>query len=1045
VAAELSTGKTSSPIDFNFQIRPLLSDRCFKCHGPDEKSRKAKLRLDTPEGAYALLDKEAGTHAIVPGQPGKSEVIRRITTTDPDDHMPPAKSNLRLNEDEITLILRWIEQGAEYKPHWSFIPIGRVAIPRPKALADGKQWSTNAIDQFVLERLQAEKLQPTAEASKETLIRRASLDLTGLPPSPSETEAFVQDASPDSWAKLGDRLLASPAYGERMANDWLDLARYADTYGYQADVERDLSAWRTWVIGAFNKNLSYDKFILWQVAGDMLPDSTDEQKLATAFNRLHRQTNEGGSIEEEFRVEYVSDRLHTMGTAFLGLTLECCRCHDHKFDPIKQKDYYRLSAFFNNIDESGLYSHFTHATPSPTLLLYPDAAKKKHQDLKQQIAAKEKDLAQLASSKRSLATASSLNEIDLLPQPIAAFDFENVADGKAPNSVGTNQAKLIDGPQIVEGKFGKALKFSGENSMVCKGIGDFKRVDAFSFSLWLKPTEKQDRAVVFHRSRSWTDSGSRGYELLLEQGRPNFALIHFWPGNALCVRAREALPLDSWTHLTVTYDGSSHASGLTLFANGKPMEIEVVRDNLYKDILHRSQWGDADVGNIDLTLAARFRDSGFKNGLIDEFKVFDRCLTPLEVVAVAKGSRVALDDLKGLKSEAALTFYLQRQDSEFQAALAELKKLRLAENDFVNDIPEIMVMKEMPIRRPTFVLKRGAYDAPGDAVEPGTPESIFPFPSNLPKNRLGFAQWLVDPRHPLTARVAVNRIWALHFGRGLVATPEDFGSQGQLPTHPALLDWLASTFIESGWDVKAMHKLILASATYRQSSVGPPDVLAADPDNRLLARGPKHRLSAEQIRDSALAVSGLLSPKLGGPSVKPYQPAGLWEESGTGKSYQQDKGENLYRRSLYTFWRRTAPPPSMLTFDAPSREVCTARRQVTSTPLQALTLLNDPQFAEAGRVLAERVLTEHGEDIDAAIETTFRSILGRRPLPREREILRQLYDEQLQLFSDDSQAAEKYLAAGDRPRDKNLPAPKLAAAAVLASALMNHDEFVMIR
>ncbi|MEP6664449.1 MAG: DUF1553 domain-containing protein, partial [Verrucomicrobiota bacterium] len=619
-----------------------------------------------------------------------------------------------------------------------------------------------------------------------------------------------------------------------------------------------------------------------------------------------------------------------------------------------------------NIDESGLYSYFTHATPTPTLLLYGEGQKAKHAELKKQISAQEMKLAQIKKEARksfeqsprssrgdeahfnsesatqnpeknqSLVTSAATNTI--------LFSFDKIAENKTSNSFGTNFATLSESPKQVEGRIGKALKFDGESSVVMNGVGNFKRTDPFSFSLWIEPTEKQERAVVFHHSRSWTDAGSRGYELLLENGKPQFALIHFWPGNAIAIKAKDSLPLNEWTHLTVTYDGSSRASGLKLFRNGDPAETEIVHDNLSKDILYRAEWGDADVGNISLTLAARFRDSGFKNGSIDEFQIFDRELTAEE----ARLNRSSRGDEAHFNSELGTRNAENNQSLVTSAAtnLLELKKLRDAENNFVNDIPEIMVMRESPTRRQTYLLKRGAYDARGEPVEPGTPEGIFPFPKNYPQNRLGLARWLVDPKNPLTARVVVNRIWKMHFGRGIVATPEDFGSQGQLPTHPDLLDWLANHFIESGWDVKKLHKLIVTSATYRQSSVAPAELLAADPENRLLARGPKQRLPAEEIRDEALAVSGLLSSKLGGPSVKPYQPAGLWEQSGTGKSYTQDTGEGLYRRSLYTFRRRTSPPPSMLIFDATSHEVCTAKRETTTTPLQALVLLNDPQFIE---------------------------------------------------------------------------------------------------
>ncbi|PWU11281.1 MAG: hypothetical protein C5B50_23555, partial [Verrucomicrobia bacterium] len=626
------------------------------------------------------------------------------------------------------------------------------------------------------------------------------------------------------------------------------------------------------------------------------------------------------------------------------------------------------------------------------------------------------------------------------PQPAAWFAFDTVTNNSSPDSINTNRsAALEDGPVQVEGKVGRALKFSGDNSVVCKGAGAFNRTTPFSFALWLRPTEKQDRAVVFHRSRAWTDSGSRGYELVLEDGRPAFSLIHFWPGNALQVRAKTSLPLNQWSHLGVTYDGSSRAGGLRLFLNGEPMPSEVVRDHLFKDILHRDQWGDMEAKSIELTLAARFRDSGFKNGLLDEFQIFDRCLTPWEVKLLAG---VASDT----PDRAALfAWYVQQVDVPFRTVSAELKTLREQENDLINDVPEIAIMTEMSPRRPTFVLKRGAYDARGEQVEPGAPEKIFPFSDNLPPNRLGLARWLVDRRNPLTARVAVNRVWRSHFGRGLVETEEDFGTQGRLPAYPQLLDWLAGRFMDGGWDLKALHKLIVMSATYRQSSRASPELLAKDPDNHLLARGPKHRLRAEEIRDHALAVSGLLSPRIGGPSARPYQPEGLWEESGTGKHYVQDTGEGLYRRSLYTFWRRTAPPPSMRIFDAPSREVCTARRETTATPLQALVLLNDPQFVEAGRVLAEQLIHRCGEDAASCIERGFRLSTGRQPSPAELAVLQRLYQEQLRLFQNDPKSAHEYLKTGQRASDSSLPVPQLAATAVVAGALMNLDEFVTLR
>ncbi len=1034
-------------VDFNFHIRPLLSDRCFKCHGPDEKSRKAGLRLDTLAGSRAVLDKKTGLRAIAPGKPEKSEVWRRIVTTDADNLMPPPNSHLSLNAEDIALIKKWIEQGAEYQPHWAFMPVKKVPVPKVNS-----DWPRNPIDRFVLDKLTQKNLPPAPEADKPTLLRRLALGLTGLPPSVEEIKAFLEDDAPDAYDKAVDRLLASPSYGERMANDWMDLARFADTYGYQNDVERDMSPWRDWVIRAFNQNLPYDQFVHWQLAGDLLRDATDEQTLATAFNRLHRMTNEGGSIEEEFRAENVADRVHTFGTAFLGLTLECARCHDHKYDPVSQRDYYSLFAFFNNIDESGLYSHFTRATPTPTLLRYAEGQKEKHAALKHAIAEQEAELKRMekAARKRFEQRVKSGAAIHAA-SPSASFSFEEIKGNKTPDRARKHDATLAEAPQPTAGVHGQALRFNGENSVVFSGLGEFKRSDPFSFALWLKPGEPQERAVVFHRSRAWTDSGSRGYELLLDQGRPWFALVHFWPGNAIAIRARKAVSLNEWTHVAVTYDGSSRADGLRLYINGEAAACDVIRDHLYKDFVHRSEWGDSDVNNTPLTVGARFRDSGFKGGSVDEFQIFDAALTPFEArqlagatVGKAAASRKA-NRIAPLAHQDTFAAWLNRDDTAYRTALNELKKRREAENQFANDIPEIMVMKELSVRRPTFVLKRGAYDAPGDAVEPGAPESVFSFSSNLPQNRLGLARWTTDPRNPLTARVAVNRLWKLHFGRGLVGTPEDFGSQGELPTHPELLDWLAREFVNNGWDIKALHRLIVTSAAYRQSSVASAELLALDPDNRLLARGPKQRLTAEQARDAALAASGLLARQVGGPSVKPYQPAGLWEQSGLHVKYTQDTGDKLYRRSLYTFWRRTSPPPTMLTFDATAREVCTAKREATSTPLQALVLMNDPQFVEAARVLAERVMKRHGKNTDMLLEDAFLAVLNRPALPQERVLARQLFEEQLAYFSKSKGASEQFLATGEFPRDKKLPLHRHAALAATVSVLMNHDEFILVR
>jgi hypothetical protein len=682
--------------------------------------------------------------------------------------------------------------------------------------------------------------------------------------------------------------------------------------------------------------------------------------------------------------------------------------------------------------------------------------------LKLQFLMAEERLAQLRlAAQPAFAAWQKTNGTIQPPAPIAHFSFDTVSSNTTPDRVNpTNFAKLVDGPALVAapelGAPGPAparsgsgpqpagsetgapanyaMLFNGDNELDCPTVPEFKRSDAFSFSLWLKPAQHHDRAVILHQSRAAADAGSRGFELRLDQGKPVFALVHFWPGNAVAIRATRAVPTNAWSHVAITYDGSSRASGMAIYLNGRRLETEVVRDNLYKDIVHRAEWGDMLVGKVKLALAGRFRDNGFKDGLIDELQVFDVCLTDAEIAGVATG-----------KATATLDYFLARQHVPYRATLAELNKLRAQENQLLNDVPEIMVMQELPEPRPAHLLDRGAYDAPKEVVQRDTPASILPFPADQPRDRLGLARWLVNRQNPLTARVVVNRVWRMHFGRGLVTSQENFGSQGALPSHPELLDWLAGWFMDNGWDLKALHRLIVTTDAYQRSSEASALALERDPENKWLARGPKQRLLAEQIRDHALAASGLLNRTLGGPSVKTYQPAGLWEESGTGKKYVQDTGDKLHRRSLYTFWKRTAPPPSMLTFDATSREVCTAKRETTTTPLQALVLLNDPQFVEAARALGERLLKQHPTDLDARIRETFRALTARLPDDAERDILRQLFAEQRSRFAAAPETAEKLLSVGESPWDKTLPRADFAATTVLVSAVMNLDEFVVKR
>ena len=991
-----------SEIDFNLQIRPILSDKCFFCHGPDAGNREADLRLDVEDAAK--------DYAIVPGSPDDSEVMARITSDDPDERMPPVKSNLSLSADEIRTLHQWIEQGAKWNDHWSFVPLGKTVVPD----VGDSAWPVNEIDRFVLSRLMRAKLEPSTRARKEKLIRRVTFDLTGLPPTLAEIDAFLSDESRDAYERLVNRLLQSDRFGEHMASSWLDVARYSDTYGYQVDRDRFVWPWRDWVVRAFNRNLPYDQFITDQLAGDLLPNATDDQILATTFNRLHPQKVEGGSTPEEFRIEYVADRTQTFGTAFLGLAFECARCHDHKYDPILQKEYYQLSAFFDNIDEAGLYSFFTSAVPTPTLLLTDDATKIKVAGVEKRIAAVEAKLAELERTARSLRAAELSKRVEdehagSAPNGrIAHLDFESAV--RAPN-------------ESVEGRFGEAVKLTGDHGIGTK-VGNFRRFEPFSVALWMNTPDEKKRAVVFHRSRAWTDAGSRGYQLLIEDGRLSASLIHFWPGNAIRVQTREKIPTHKWLHVAVTYDGSSRANGLRIFVDGKQADCEVVRDNLYKNI--------TGGGGDTITIGQRFRDRGFTGGLVDEFQVFNRRLTALEVARVGRIGNPS-------HSVAELAEHYLTTDSNYQKLLAELKELREQRSKLVDGIAEIMVMRETPKPRQSYLLKRGAYDNRGEEVSPETPTVLPSIPADQPRNRLGLARWLTSPDHPLTARVAVNRFWQAVFGHGFVRTPEDFGSQGSPPTHPQLLDWLAQDFIRSGWDVKRLVKQMVMSATYRQSSTVSSEQLARDPENLLLARAPSYRLSAEKLRDNALAVSGLLAKQIGGAPARPY------EVEASFKPESRHQGDGLYRRSLYTYWKRTAPAPAMMTLDASKRDVCRMRRERTSSPLQAFVLMNGPQFVEAARALAQQLIDKHGEATDEIVKQMFRILTSRPPNDTEIEILLSLYEKQLAYFQADTKRAEKYLATGDsRPAVKTDEA-RLAAISAVANTLLNFDESVMKR
>nr|MBI1231258.1 DUF1553 domain-containing protein [Cytophagales bacterium] len=1034
-------------LDYNIHVKPILSDKCFACHGPDANSRHADLRLDEAEAAFASLPENPGNVAIKPNNPSKSELVKRILSTDPDYVMPSPESHLTLSAREKAILIQWIEEGAVYKKHWSFIPLAPVSIPNKKQIT----WGNNAIDAFVLAKLETLNLSPSPEADKETLLRRISLDLTGLPPTPEEIDAFLEDDSPNAYEKQLDRLMASPHYGEKMAMHWLDVARYADTHGYTVDRYRDMSLYRDWVIKAFNRNMPYDAFITEQLAGDLLPNPTKEQLLATAFNRMHPQNMEGGIVQEEFRVEYVADRTNTLGKAFMALTLECARCHDHKYDPISQKNYFELSSFFNQVDEAGQIS-WDDAMPVPTLL-WTDAEKDKLLEMMQEeVTEQEKKLMLVADATTEdfsnwLNSAGYQNDRGKsLPENLSShvtFNSLPIKNERNPSEKGTMESSEVrnQSPELVAGFRDKAAKLNGDFWIRMEKSGVFSKSDPFSVSIWINIPEELENGAIFHTGTGAVLYNRRGYHLYLKNNKLELVLAHTAPYNAIIKETIAGVPRNEWINLLLTYDGSSKAKGLQIYLNGKAMETTTEKDNLYKDILFR---GPSQPG---IQIGAVWRGRGLKGALVDDLMVFDRELSALEAIQLTKpelfreilGKPVTA--FTATEREQLKTYYLGIHSDEYRKQLAQLTAARKKHAAEVEPIQEVMIMKDMEPKRPTYLLVRGEYSSHGEEVFPNTPESVLEMPENLEKNRLGLAKWLTDKKHPLTARVAVNRLWLYFFGRGLVASAGDFGNQGDMPSHPELLDWLSLSFIESGWDVKALQKMMLMSATYRQSSHTTEELREIDPDNILLAHGPSGRLPGEMIRDNALFASGLLSNKIGGKSVKPYQPEGLWRVNGG--NYQEDSGEDLYRRSMYTFWKRSVPHPTTHIFDAPDRSESTAIRQETNTPLQALVLLNDPTFLEASKVIGAQI-ANYPESV-AGITLAFRKLTGRRPSERELEILKNLQQQEYMKFSETPEKAKGWIEAGAFAFTNPAEFPRIASHAVVASAIINSDAAITKR
>ena len=1030
----LAADLPAEELNYNRDIRPILSKHCFSCHGPDSEGREADLRLDVRESAIA--------GAIVPGDAEKSEFAKRINATDEFEVMPPPEAKKPLTAEQRELLVRWINEGAEYAKHWSFITPTKPELPAVQK----QDWPKNAIDHFILARLEAKDIAPSPEADPATLVRRIALDLTGLPPTLQDLDRFLALSQRDEnwYEQVVDYYLSLPAFGERMALSWLDASRYGDTSVFHADGPRDMWPWRDWVINAYNTNMPFDQFTIEQLAGDLLPNSTPLQKVASGFNRNHATTDEGGAIAEEWRVDYVVDRVKTTSNVWLGISMECGQCHRHKFDPISQKEYYQFFAFFNQTKDPGMQTR--NGNQSPIVDVPNDVRDKEmaaleqaQKDVEGKIAARSDEIAEPFSKWLAEAEASAHNKDgSSLPSDMQAYFPLDEGKGKsAIDSIKPKRKGAVKGKsQWDAGKFGSAFKVDGSNwiEFQGEGVGDFEHNQGFSYGCWVKPQGNPTGSPLAKMNEG---NSHRGWDLMFSGGQVSVHIINTWPTNAIKVTTKAKTPNDKWTHLFATYDGSGKASGVKIYFDGKPQEWDVNEDRL----------SATTISKVPVKIGRRHNSLGYK-GLIDDVRLFNRTLSDAEVAALAGndplGPLLATpaaerteEQQQQLKTHYLTTIddgyrQLNKEKSDLAGKIAALKK----------QVITCMIMGEQEKPRETYVLMRGHYASPdkSEVIKPGVPSILPALPEGAPANRLGLAQWLVAPEHPLTSRVTVNRYWAMIFGRGIVSTPMDFGSQGAWPTHPELLDYLAVDFRESGWDIKRMWKQILMSQTYRQSSASTPSLKAADPENLLLARAPRYRLQGEMIRDTALQVSGLLVDAVGGPGVKPYQPPGLWNEvslSGNVR-FVQDKGEKLYRKSMYIYWKRSSPHPGMRIMDAPTREKCVVQRPRTNTPLQALYTLNGVQFVETARALATRMM-KHSEQPEERLALGYRLLTSHDPTPRAMTALRELLDEASKKYEADEEAARKLLGIGESSRDESLPLSEHAAYTVIANVLLNMD------
>ena len=1026
-------------VDFQREVRPILSDACFHCHGPDQATRMAGLRLDTRDGAFT--QRKTGS-PIVPGKPGSSLVIQRITHEQKARRMPPESSHKVLTVKQIDTLKRWVAEGAPWKEHWSFTAPVRAT---PPAVVN-KAWIRGPIDQFILAKLEQQALIPATPADRRTLIRRVTLDLTGLPPDPKDVEEFVADKSPNAYEKVVDSLLASNQWGEHRARYWLDAARYADTHGLHIDNYRAMWPYRDWVIKAFNQNMPFDQFTIEQIAGDLLPNPTMDQLIATGFHRCNVTTNEGGVIVEEVEAIYAKDRVDTTGSVFLGLTIGCATCHDHKFDPISQKDFYAMAAFFRNTTQNALDGNISD-TP-PVIVVPRPEDRPRWQQLKDEEGKLREQMAKVRTGSNE-DFAKWLSE-DARPKISGPLDpADEVVSVSVAESAGIkfkNRPLTMDlpagvslGEGYIEGR--KALRFGEKSSLELPNV-DLYAVDRpFTISAWVLMPKGDDSFVVV----SQTDPASkyRGWALELVGRRPTLRLTT-QSNKTLQFRTqlKDRLTVGKWYHLAFSYDGTRHPDGVSLYVNGNDTLLE----------------GGSDLDGIKgefrtfapLRIGSDGRRRYFNGGAIADLRLFTKALSKEDAQIAASWPLLdnartkSLEELTTPEKDAFQTYFLHREYGEYQSLIDQLQTLRDERQTIARRGTVTHIQDERNSEPFAHILYRGMYDQPREKVLPAVPGALPPMPASYPKNRLGLAKWLVDQNNPVTARVTVNRFWQEVFGTGFTKTAEDLGSQGEAPTHPELLDWLAVEFRESGWDVKNLFKQIVMSSTYRQSARVTPAKLEKDPDNRLLSRGPRFRMDAEMVRDTALASSGLLVEKVGGPSVKPYQPEGVWEAvamlSSNTRRYRQDAGDKLYRRSLYTFWKRSAPPASMDIFNAPSRENCTVRRERTNTPLQALVTMNDTQYMEAARKLAEFAMKEGGDSFDARLDIITNRALARPFDLKERAVAKKSYSAFLNHYDSKPLDAKQLINTGDSQPAAGLNAVELASMTMLANEVLNLDE-----